>query len=1835
MKQIFLYPLLVLVGLSFAYGQKSAYSLLYSLSAADALRLQMGKDSLQDQHFRNLLDTLWPGENPKAKGHFLIVDITGENRYVHLSSRHDFSARLIPDNRNLQVQVSDTLGQIVENASVLLDKKPLTYDPQQLFFVRNKCKEEGILYVCVGRDTAFYSLENQLTKTVFQQRLKRLEQTRSFQISSLPFRVPIALYHSIKQGIKHHYWTFPFFRTKPARGYIAINKPEFRPADTLKMTAHLTTNKGQPFRKTLRAEIQKDYKTVLAERTLHAETPGNYYFETLISDSFQLNKTYNLDLYQQRDKRKRKSLNTIGFQVNDDELPEAKLFLQATKPEFKGSDSIQLQVYAQNNSGQSLAGASISVVLLSGTPSRFYADEIWLPDTLWTHQQALADLDTTFILLPKAVFPAIRGSFKVAATIQTASGAQQNKSCHFVFDNNPDWLEFKLEQGWLQGHYFHQGKEDTCWALLRESGTNPAFERTDSVRLPMLRRVNPLAAAVQLSLDSTLIESIQFKDADAQVHLEYENAGDSLKLFFQNKHLLPVRFQVYREGHLVHEGHFSIPAYQWSQANPNPANYTIHWQYHFGFAHNKELTAPYLKKLLHLDVDHASIAVPNDTFGLRIKVLDHKGKPQKKVQLAAGGINSRFSSAPYHITSLGYRRPKKAIQFNEYRLHDLPYWQKKAGLTPNWIQRFGLDTMLFYQLRSPDSVLTTVYVPMPADSFYQQTAQLAPYVVKNGQEIPILLAYINRELVYYAGASIYSPYSFPGLEGNNTVVLRTKRYEYTLQNVVLKKGWKLELALDESLYEKSPRPSNIQRIAVDSIFSTKEFALLKNTIFEVKIPQKQLFIWQDSFRIHPVSSLANQHQFGPFRPSAKNHLHYFIPSDFKTEFPFEPGYLYKVEHNRERLYASNTFSQKPKMPRLPLLTHPPRQLPFHPRIMMPSEPPTARLILASWKTKKNESRGKFQYTVAPLPWRDSILKVVLIRADSTAIELNNSKQFRQLSTGKYELYVFHQNGNYIRKAFTQAPNGLFYLNLSRLPVTKDSFGLMFKQLYYKNPEAAPDWRSHFSDISTPFNWVRLKGQIRDYQSNEPLIFASVAVYKDDILLTGTETDIAGQYELLLPSGNIEIEVSYVGYQSKRIALWTTNDYQVVDIEMGEDMEYLMESVIVTAYKIPLISQDNTTAAIALRGKTSGLATSMPGQAELNLMRENLKNTPSLGLRQNFRDEAYFIPGIVTDKKGEARFTIQLPGDLTTWDSHVLAIGKRGKAGLHQSQFTTLKPLIAQLFTPRFFREGDRSLIIGQMTNYLGDTLELSSRFTIAGIPEEPNTLQLMDTQLEQKEIIVPDENHTDSLYLSYALEWETYQDGELRGIPIYPRGTSEKKGYFFIFEKDTSFQLRFEKNAGPIHLYAAGNMLEAMLDDIAWLKSYPYHCNEQIASRLVALLLEQSYKGNTENAKEILTLIGQLQRAQNADGTWGWWPGNHHMNWINLHVLKALLMAKSMGYNAPALESGLRQLNAQLPQLDPNSQLEALCLLADEGQPFDAQKMLADMPDSSLTDFQQLQKMYIQLHANASIEWDSFYQHRKTAFGESNYWGSTGKGFWEDDRVKQSLLAYKIIKKAGKLEELPPIRRFLLGQKDRLGRWRNTYETALILWTIFRDIPADAPQLEISNRIQVNGKAMPLPSSPLVLAADTLVSVAHTGTLPLFFSAWQETFQKKPEEVQGDLSIKTFYSDHTLTPGVWSTLNTSLRVNAACDYLMIEIPIPAGCTYAYQAAPKYPLESHREYFRDRLLIFCQHLEPGEHQFSVALLPKFSGSYQVNPAKVELMYFPTHFAREAMKQVIIK
>jgi len=80
-----------------------------------------------------------------------------------------------------------------------------------------------------------------------------------------------------------------------------------------------------------------------------------------------------------------------------------------------------------------------------------------------------------------------------------------------------------------------------------------------------------------------------------------------------------------------------------------------------------------------------------------------------------------------------------------------------------------------------------------------------------------------------------------------------------------------------------------------------------------------------------------------------------------------------------------------------------------------------------------------------------------------------------------------------------------------------------------------------------------------------------------------------------------------------------------------------------------------------------------------------KEADDSDVRKDFPDTAFWEPTIVTDRKGTARVSFQMPDSLTTWRATVRAHTQATQVGFATRDVIATKDLICRLSTPRSLR----------------------------------------------------------------------------------------------------------------------------------------------------------------------------------------------------------------------------------------------------------------------------------------------------------------------------------------------------------------------------------------------------------------------------------------------------------------------------------------------------------------------------------------------------------------------
>jgi alpha-2-macroglobulin len=105
--------------------------------------------------------------------------------------------------------------------------------------------------------------------------------------------------------------------------------------------------------------------------------------------------------------------------------------------------------------------------------------------------------------------------------------------------------------------------------------------------------------------------------------------------------------------------------------------------------------------------------------------------------------------------------------------------------------------------------------------------------------------------------------------------------------------------------------------------------------------------------------------------------------------------------------------------------------------------------------------------------------------------------------------------------------------------------------------------------------------------------------------------------------------------------------------------------------------------------------------------------------------------------------------------------------------------------------------------------------------------------------------------------------------------------------------------------------------------------------------------------------------------------------------------------------------------------------------------------------------------------------------------------------------------------------------------------------------------------------------------------VTKQGKMPLYFTAYQTTCNKDPHIVEKGFIVKTslkgLKEDAVLQAGKPVEMLVEVEVKADADYVIIEVPVPASCSYASKI-DKVIHEVHWEYYRNKVSIFSDKLK---------------------------------------------
>lgn len=641
-----------------------------------------------------------------------------------------------------------------------------------------------------------------------------------------------------------------------------------------------------------------------------------------------------------------------------------------------------------------------------------------------------------------------------------------------------------------------------------------------------------------------------------------------------------------------------------------------------------------------------------------------------------------------------------------------------------------------------------------------------------------------------------------------------------------------------------------------------------------------------------------------------------------------------------------------------------------------------------------------------------------------------------------------------------------------------------------------------------------------------------------------------------------------------------------------------------------------------------------------IQQKDIGKKPLKSLRTNFRESAFWVPNLYTDQKGKAHFTALYPDNITSWQLYAPAVNGKRQSGLGSFVVKSYLPVSTNLIMPNFMVEGDKFVIKSRLVNYSGQLLDAETRFTFNGTGGTKN-IKLDKTYMDSVLVIAPKAGDSANLISTVKLS-NGYEDGEKRFIISKPNAVLETKGIYYALPKDTVITIVVPAEVETARLIINKTAFEHILDLLSELENYPYGCVEQTATKLKGLLLKQSIMkkigGTFEQEKEIKTLMSNLKKWQGKDGSWGWWPGSSSNGWMTAYVSDVMYYAQQSGYGNRNYIEAEKYLGGYFSTFDNNTKVFVIHIL---------KKQNADVKFNELE--QSVNK--VETNNTEKLEWMRYQQ-------------LSGKGIAAKD-LKLMLV------RDGNGGLFVPGSRYSFYSDEA----RNTYLAYLIL----RDQDPSAPELKrISNyftsgirvpghtvaRIQgievaldhalftetgknvlpdlwVNGTKInndKLPYTQKFKPGD-VIKVENKGA-ESFMYVTTDVLRKSMPQNQTDLlristkidkSSDTFVKAHTASVSVLTATVTAVE---SMEYTMVEIPIPAGCSYAKKWNGTLPGETYREYRYDRVIVYFEKLPQGKYTIDIPLQNRFEGEFNIPPSRAAMMYYTEAAGYEKAKKYVL-
>ncbi|MBV9986820.1 MAG: alpha-2-macroglobulin, partial [Chitinophagaceae bacterium] len=270
------------------------------------------------------------------------------------------------------------------------------------------------------------------------------------------------------------------------------------------------------------------------------------------------------------------------------------------------------------------------------------------------------------------------------------------------------------------------------------------------------------------------------------------------------------------------------------------------------------------------------------------------------------------------------------------------------------------------------------------------------------------------------------------------------------------------------------------------------------------------------------------------------------------------------------------------------------------------------------------------------------------------------------------------------------------------------------------------------------------------------------------------------------------------------------------------------------------------------------------------------NAPTVQIRKNFNETAFFFPQLYADSTGKYSFSFTMPEALTQWKWMTLAHTKDLAFGTNSALIVTQKKLMVQPNAPRFMREGDNMEFSSRIVNLTDKeisgqaTLELIDATTNTSVdgwfqnvfPAQYFTVEAGQSMAVKFPIQIPYSFNRPLTWRIVARAGET-SDGEENTVPVLTNRMLVTETLPLYLPNDTTSHFSFGKllhntseslSTESLTVEYTSNPVWYAVQALPYLVNFPYECAEQTFNRFYANTLASFIINKHPKLKQVFEL---------------------------------------------------------------------------------------------------------------------------------------------------------------------------------------------------------------------------------------------------------------------------------------------------------------------------------------------------------------------------------------------